>query len=555
MKKTIVFCLAALLLFSLFACSKSKDDNPAGNSGNDGAAGGAVNESPSSLSPNGSGGSGAGSETNNAAADPNRPTTTKDTLVFAALTDPGNLRWDNMLDASFYPSILQVFEFLMRYNPETGTHVSPVSERYELDADGLGATFYLKKGILFHNGQEMTADDVLFSLALTLEGRFGGSLFFVDVANSRALDDYTLNIRFNQPIGPWEGGFQTIFIISKAAYEEMGEDEFWLKPVSPARYKLVEYASGDYIKWEAFDDYYKGEPRIKNLTARIIPDPSVALMELRTGGVDLMYNITPDLVSAIEREQHLALFDVPNEMIDYIGFNCANPALSDIRVRQAIAFALDIDTLIQGSLNGYAMRMTSLLQPGNVGYYSGFEGVNFPYQTNPDKARELLNEAGYGNGLTLRLTAQSTPDNQLMSEQIYSMLAPVGITVDIQLFDFGTFITMLMSGDYDMNLMRCLFGGEAIEFLTNPNIFGSTNFASLSDGSGIRYDELCMQILTQTDVNVRRELYSQLQREFMTDMLFWYPGFVRQTFGASINTLTGWTFDDILPDMLEAYFR
>jgi ABC-type transport system substrate-binding protein len=489
--------------------------------------------------------------------DPNA-VSSRDTLTFAAVVDPGKMALDNLLDLSTYPLAMAAVEYFMRYDYDNGGFFSPVCDSYEKDADELGVTFHITPGIMMQNGDELKAEDIVTSiLAFRNDSGLGWQLDFVDLDKTVISDDYTIDVRFSAPNGVWESSFMMFTVISKRAYEEMGSDKFYQAPVSPAQYQVTEWVSGDHITLTAFKDYYRGEPKIKNFIMKIVSDDTASFMELQNGDVDLVWNINADQVKSAAKSDNLQLILMENTMINFVGLNATNPALGDFRVRQAIWYAVNRADINIGAYDGFATPAPSIVTNKAMGYDAQYE-TNEPYPHDVEKAKELLADAGYENGLTLRLLAESTTNYQLVSEQLSAMLAEVGINLDITLTDYASQNAVMYGGDdtaYDLFLSNSMTSDEEISYIDNPMLYGACRWLNASDGSGQGFQDILNNIRVTPDIQAREQLYKDMQAYFFSDGLYWLPLNIAQNYIGCDASLTGFDLRGHLIDFNKVYYK
>ena len=208
-------------------------------------------------------------------------------------------------------------------------------------------------------------------------------------------------------------------------------------------------------------------------------------------------------------------------------------------MRQAIACAIDWDAICVGAFGGAAEPCASPLGKNALGYDSKWETEN-PYKYDPEQAKAYLAEAGYSDGLTLRVLVDDTPARQLMAEQLYNMLAKVGITLDIQKYDQATTNDIVAnSDDYDLYIRGAYNNsGDIVTFLATSMGFTAVNAASDAE-YGQEYLDLLAAIQTELDTEKRVELYKQLQDEFMNNMMYWMPGVQMTIYAVKDQNLEG----------------
>ena len=408
----------------------------------------------------------------------------------------------------------------------------------------MGVTFHITPGIKMPDGNVFGASDIITSiLAFRKHNGLGWHLDYVDLDSSEIIDDYTLHLRFTSLNGVWGSDFEMLTVISGKAYDAVdGDISFYQAPVSPAPYVISEWVPGDHITLTRFDDYYKGTPPIKTIIMKIISDRTAAFMALQSGEIDLLWNISADQVKTAYSSDALELLMTGKNMMIFMGMNSGNAALSDLRVRQAIFSAVNRDDIIKGAYDGLATPSTSILTSEGLGYNTNYD-TNSPFPPlDLDKAKSLLADAGYGNGLTLRILAESTINFQLVVEQLAAQLGEIGITLEPTLTDNATLSTILFGADtgaYDLYLYVAKAAGEAVSTLDNPMLFGASHPELSADGSGVEYAALWDKVRTTPDNAQRAEAYKDVQAFFFEKGLYWLPLAVSQTYIGLNKDLTG----------------
>ncbi|MDR1028485.1 MAG: ABC transporter substrate-binding protein [Clostridiales Family XIII bacterium] len=485
-------------------------------------------------------------------------TSSKDTLVFAAVTDPGRIDLGSLLEFTQYPFATMCVEYFMRYDFEKAEFYSPVCDSYETDEDNMGVTFHLTPNIKMNDGNILEPSDVVASIeAFRTHNGLGWQLDFVDLDQTTITDSTTFNLRFKEVNGVWESGFQMLTLVSGKAYEAVnGDVSFFQAPIGPQAYDVTDWVSGDHITVTRFDDYYRGTPPIKTVTMEIISDRTAAFMALQNGDIDLLWNISADQVQTVYAEDNLEQVVMGENMSIWLGMNSANEALSDFRVRKAIFLAIDRQEIIDGAYDGLAYPANSVLTREALGYNTSYDtDPIFPDQ-NIEEAQALLDDAGYGDGLTLRILAESTINFQLVTELLSAQLEQIGITLDAELTDYATMNAKMFGEDataYDMTLFLCQDSDDAISTLDNPMLFGATHpeLSEAGDGWYALWDE----IRATPDTDERIKLYEDVQTYFAEEGLFWVPLAVGQTYVAFDKDLTGFRRNGFMLYFEGAYFR
>ena len=560
---TVILVFAVIAAFALSACSSN---TPAGSSDSSSPAA-STDSSGQADSAGSSGGSdNTAQQIAQTAADYAKQieseahagaVSSKDTLTFGCLADPGMISLDSMLDFTQMPMNTACLSYFVCWDSEKGEFYSPVCDSYALDADQMGVTFHIIPGIKMNDGNEFQASDLVTSIeAFRAHSGMSFQLDYIDLDNTKVIDNYTVDLRFKAVNGVWESSFEMFTLISGKAYDAVnGDISFYQNPAGPQAYDVSEWVPGDHITFTRFDDYYGGTPPLKTIVCKIISDPSAAYMALQNGDIDLLWNLSGDEVQSAYTSDNLKLVTTGQNYTFYMGMNCANAALSDFRVRQAICMAVNQQDVIDGAFNGFAYPMKSILTPEAIGY-----DANAPFPAyDLDKAKQLLADAGYGDGLTLRIVAQSTPEFQLAVEVLTNQLAAVGITLQPSLMDYAAEQSVVFSNDtsgYDLYLKSNSNKADSIAVIDNPMLTGATHWELSSDGSGAGFNAIFDQIRATLDINDRAKLYGDLQTYFFQSGLYWLPLAIPQTYIGMSKDLTGLTpYNAFQLNFDQAYFR
>ncbi|MDO4492457.1 MAG: ABC transporter substrate-binding protein [Clostridia bacterium] len=466
----------------------------------------------------------------------------RDTAVIVTAYDPGRLRSDTMNNLASMTYNRLVYDYLFTRNT-TGSYDPCLCVDYTMDEDNMGTTLKLRENVKFHDGNVMTAEDVLFSLIAGKNDTSSGSqLAFIDFDASKVVDDNTLYLKFNKLNGVWQSAFIAIGIIEKAAYEAAPSvDEFYLDPMTTAAYVLTDWVSGSSMTFKAFPEHWYGAPKIENIVVNIITEDSVGLMELQTGGADLLFNLSMENYNMACMFPDVTGYDKqPSTVNVFLGCNLMNEALAKPEVRKALAYAVDWEKICIGAFDGAAEPCNSPLGKNAFGYDPIWE-TDYPYAYNPEKAKELLKEAGYENGLALRVLVDETPARVLMAEQLYNMLAEVGITLTIDKHDMATTndIVSNQKDQYDLYIRGAYNNtGDIVTFLATSMGFTAIN-VSADPENGPRYTDYLERISSEMDMETRAGIYKDFQKDFLENMMYWQPGAQMKIFAAFNSALKG----------------
>jgi oligopeptide transport system substrate-binding protein len=392
-------------------------------------------------------------------------------------SEPDKLDTVKATSVDDYQVLWNVCEGLVGYDSKTLTpDKSGVAESWDISADGLTYTFHLRKGVKFHNGREMTADDVVYSFNRLANPDVGTSYTTLlldhvkgiaqmrekDAAKRakalegvKAVDPSTVQITLDSPVSSFlnqltlPGGF----VVAKEAAESPDFNEH---PVCTGPYSFTEWKHGESITLTANPDYWGGKPEIEKVTLRVIRESSQQTIEFEAGNLDIA-GVSPADLPRLRDDAKLSkeLLTIPTLNVFHLRINLGDKALSDIRVRKAVAMGIDRKAIVDTILNGQGTPAHGLVPIG----LSAYDPKADPFPYNPDEAKKLLADAGYKDGLTLEVRTQTVETELRTLAAIQQQLAKIGVTLKINsteraLFSQDSnackaqFITIFWSQDY-----------------------------------------------------------------------------------------------------------
>lgn len=356
-------------------------------------------------------------------------------------------------DASFLNPILAqdsassdinsfVFNGLIKYDRDLQGFVGELAESWKIKpGDHPEITFFLRKGVLWHDGKEFTAEDVKFTYDKIMDEKTNTvrRSDYELVERAEVLDPYTFRVTYKQPFSPglqtWGMGVIPKHLLEK---EDINTTPFNRKPVGTGPFRFVEWVTDEKIVVEANATYFQGRPRLDRIIYRIIPEVSLSEMELLTKGVD-SYGVSPHQFRRMREIDFLKIYSQPALGYTYIGYNLKNPLFQDRRVRQAFTHAINRDEIVQYVLYGYG-KVISGPFPSHLWYYN--PNVK-PFPFDPQKARALMAEAGWkdtnGDGV---LDKNGQPFRfKLITNSGNDVRRDVGVLVQRQLRELGVDVT------------------------------------------------------------------------------------------------------------------
>lgn len=346
--------------------------------------------------------------------------------------------------------LANMFDTLVQLGPD-GTYEPMLATSWSR-VDDVTWRFQLREGVRFHNGEPFTARSVRYSFERLKDPELMSpavATYRGSIEEIRVVDDYTVDVVTEQPYAPLLSLLGILWIVPQDYIEEVGMREFARHPVGTGPYRFVEWRRGHQLVLEANPDYWAGEPEVKRVVFRPIPDASTRMAALLAGEVDIITVVPLDRLPELERNPNVYITSRPGELI-YLGVNTFKEGLSDLRVRQALSHAIDVDAIIEALLMGRAVRANGPFFRTTPGYRADLP----PYEYNPDKARQLLREAGVTN-LRIELDVsplQGVQKPQEVGEAIAGFLQDVGVQVQVNVLEPGAAIDKYGAREMDMYL-------------------------------------------------------------------------------------------------------
>ena len=370
----------------------------------------------------------------------------RDTIVVAQNADPTNLDPYGTTDSPAIRVTKQIFEGLVTRDDE-GNVIPALAESWEV-VDDCTYIFHIRQGVKFHNGEELTANDVAFSFSKIGESPHASSLrASIDFENSRVIDEYTYEMKLTEPFGPILNHLchGVMAIVNEKAYTEAG-DNVGQQPVGTGPYKFVSWTTGDRIDLVANEDYWGGAPKTKNVVFRCIPEIASRSIEVETGGVDVAINVQASELERLESNPDVKVFRKEANTVNFICFTCNKAPMDDVRVRQAIDLAINKQAILE-----VVYQNTGIIAPGPMSPTTWAFNNDLPeHAYDPEAAKELLAEAGYPEGFDITITANEDQVRLDICEMVQAQLSQIGINVEIVTLEWGAFLEEVYVGGLDM---------------------------------------------------------------------------------------------------------
>ncbi|HYL92663.1 MAG TPA: ABC transporter substrate-binding protein [Alphaproteobacteria bacterium] len=450
------------------------------------------------------------------------------TLVMLIESSPASLDPRVSTDAQGQRIDELIFDPLVRkdehFNFQPG-----LAERWEVP-DPLTYIFHLRRGVVFHDGRPLTASDVKWTLDSVRDGSLltlkGSTYKLVDRVD--APDDYTVVIHLSEPFAPllWNltgGAFGVVPYGS-------GKD-FSRRPIGSGPFRFVSLTPDSEVILERNDAYWGEHAHVARLRFNVVPDTTTRALELRKGSADIAVNAFPaDTVSALKHEPNLEVIQVPGTSLGYVAFNLRDPILRDVRVRQALAYAIDRGPMLRYIFGNQGRLADSILPPEHWAY-SG-DVTHYPHD--PAKANAILDAAGYKRGADgvrfhLGMKTNNTDDTtRLLVAILQQQLRQVGIALDIRSYEFAAFYSDVLKGAFQIYSLRWVgYSNQDPDMFEDA--FHSASFppkrANRGHYSNPRVDQLIEEGRRTTDQQRRKQIYAEVQRILAEELPYidlWY---------------------------------
>ena len=449
-----------------------------------------------------------------------------DTLVMIIESSPANLDPRIGTDAASERIGTLLFDSLVRRDEHFNMQPA-LAERWEIP-DPLTYIFHLRRDVKFHDGRPLTARDVKWTFDSLLNGtvvsaRAGAYRL---VAGVEAPDEATVVFRLKEPFAPllWNLSNGSMGIVPYGS----GKD-FNRSLVGSGPFRFVRAELDKEVVIERNEQYWGEKPKLRRVRFAVVPDTTTRALELDKGSADIAINaLTADMVKTVESQKKLMVEAEPGTTLAYLAFNLRDPILKDVRVRRAIAHAIDRRPLIEYLWRGLARPADSVLPPQHWAY----NGEVAKYDHDPEKANALLDAAGYKrgtDGIRFHLTMKTSTEEstRLMAAVLQQQLRAAGIALDIRTFEFATFYSDVTKGSFQLFSLRWIGGNE------DPDIFEYVFYSTSTPPkranrgyySNPRADALIDAGRRELDQGKRKQIYAELQQVLAEDLPYidlWY---------------------------------
>lgn len=475
--------------------------------------------------------------------DASQPIQNGGTLIDAVNGEPSGLIPMIAAESAASAVASNIFNSLIKYDKNLEL-TGELAKEWRISEDKKTITFTLKPNLKWSDGVPLTSDDVLFTWKLVIDEHtrtpYGSD--FKLVKNAETPDTLTFRVTYSQPYAPAMDSWTGLQILPKhlLEHEDINTTRFSQKPVGSNYYKLGEWKSRERITLVRNPLASQGQAKIDQLVSRFIPDPAAQFLELMADHIDVM-NLNPIQYSRIvparpELKEKIALYKELGNNYSYLGFNQKRKPFDDVRVRQAINFAIDKQELIDGVLLGLGLSVSSPYKPG-----TRWSNPNLkPYPFDPAKARSLLKEAGFedhdgdgivdrdGKPLSFEIRTNQNKQREMSAVLIQRRLKDVGIDAKIRVLEWASFVgRFIKTGDFDVVLLGWSLSLDPDQYSiwhSSQTAPGQFNFIGYKNAE---VDKLLEEGRLELDPDKRMKIYHRFAEILQQDspIVYLYAGY------------------------------
>jgi len=445
-------------------------------------------------------------------------------MTFALGGSPTNLSYWQSYDTVTNNLTTQIWDSLLEYS-EPDMELKPALAKSWEATDDTTYVYELREGVTFHDGSEMTADDVIASANLTLRDKAKSPLawMFGAVDNFEKIDDYTVQVNMAEIDASFKYVPATTAwsVAPKSQIEEKGTD-LAQDPVGAGPFQLEEWQSGNYVRISRHDDYWDGDlPYLDEATFQIVPNGTSRITGMQNGEFGGTSDIPIDQLSVLDQIDNIELFTATSFQTSHLAFNCMEGPFSNVEVRRAVSYAVDTEAITESTVGEYGAHAISMLPEGMMGHVTpeDLEYNGFPYD--PERAKQILDDAGFTGEPRFEATLMTPQDTvrQKPAVAIQQYLSEVGIDVSVNKVSQSTYVdTIWGEEDFskrpDMQMTLWASDFPSPDAIIRP-LFDSEQLPPSNNWFGYQneeVDELLQQFRTTLDSEERAEYAEEANR-------------------------------------------
>ena len=423
------------------------------------------------------------------------------TVYIGVAQDFDSLDPHHMTAAGTKEILFNVFEGLVK--PDSSGQIVPaVASDVSRSADGLVYSFTLRDGILFHNGQPVEMDDVIYSIQRRWDGNDSAAyLKALNVIKELKVEGKKLDIILSEPSNEFLAALMDVYIIPK------NNSELETSPVGTGPYRFVSRSVQDSLVLESFDSYWGEKGRIKTVVFKVLESADGLILGLQSGALDLVAHLSSDQTAQLDEGFNVVVGTM--NIVQALYLNNAAKPFDDVRVRQALCYAIDRQAIIDIAFDGYGVPLGTSMFPSFAKYY--VDSLTDYYSYDPEKARSLLSAAGYPDGFKMTISVPSNYTPHVNAATVIAeQLRDVGIHATLNLLDWSTWLSEV----YSKRNFQTTVTGVTSDNMTARKLlerFGTTTGNNFTNYSNSEYDAVLALALSESDDAAQTELYKKLE--------------------------------------------
>ncbi len=470
-------------------------------------------------------------------------TTLNDQIVIGIPQDLDNGFDPHKLTASGTKEVFyNIYEGLVKYD-STGALIPALAQDYVISEDGTTYTFTLRDGVKFHDGSDLTAEDVIYSIERCADPENPLVPTFTNISSCVKTADNEVTITLEQP----DSNFMAYMTTAILPASNTDPDA---NCIGTGPYKYVTRSPQESVTLTRFDDYWGEKAKIKDVILKVVANPDAIVMEMKGGSVDMFWRVTSTQAAELEGTDFKILEGTMN-LVQALYLNHQEKPFDDLRVRQALCYAIDPQEIMDFVSDGKGTEIGSSMFPAFKKYFD--ESLNHTYDQNIEKAKELLKEAGYADGFTFTITVPSNyPQHVSTAEVLVEQFKKIGVTAEIQLIDWDSWVSDVYS---NRNYVTTVVGLDASTLTARALLerFTSTAAKNFTHYNNPKYDEVFADAIATTDDEQQTAFFKECLKILSEDAANVYIQDL-PTFAAMKSNIQGYEFYPLYVQNLAALY-
>lgn len=441
------------------------------------------------------------------------PALAKDALTIDLVNEPSSLDPQVQWNPDSYYVYRNVFDNLLTRD-NSGKIIPEVAAGWKYISD-TQIEFTLRNDIVFHDGSKLTADDVAYSIKRITDPKFGSPQLgqFNKIVDAQVTGENAVTLTTDGPYPALLAQLVKLSIVPKAIVETIGKDAFNAKPVGSGPYKFEGWQRGVAVTLVRNDAYWGVKGEFEKATFRAVPDASTRLANLQAGTSDLGVTLDADLAAQLENTPSAKTLSALTERVAYLRLNTQKPPFDNVKLRQAVAHAIDKEGLIEGILGGHDKAVSELATPVHFGWVEGIEGPAF----DPELAKTIVAEAGEPAKARINFATAPVFDQRVV-QAIQQMLNDVGFNVEIEMTDMATYLKRSQGGPETASLLgygRWSCACQDVDGVLFPLLDSKNIWSTYRNGD---VDTLLADARSTLDESKRVESYRKVHQTVASDI-------------------------------------